>query len=147
MIYIFCEIILHRTMTEKNENNTIRLDKWLWCARFYKTRSLAAESIKSGKIKINGDKAKPSKLVSINDNLFIRKESFNYDITVLGIPKNRLSASLAIELYEETQDSIDLREQLTAQIKAESKLYPRSLGRPTKRDRRQIVRFKTGEKI
>lgn len=134
-------------MTETIKNNTIRLDKWLWCCRFYKTRSLAAESIKSGKIKINGDKAKPSKMVSINDQILIRKESFNYDIRVLDIPKNRLSASLASKLYQETQQSIDAREQLQEQIKAESKLYPRTIGRPTKRDRRQIVRFKTGEKI
>ena len=134
-------------MTEQNDNNAMRLDKWLWCARFYKTRSLAADSIKSGKIKINGDKAKPSKLVNVNDNLLIRKDTFNYDIKVLSIPKNRLSANLASQLYEETQESINVREQLKVQIKAESKLYPRTIGRPTKRDRRQIVRFKTGNKV
>ena len=121
----------------------MRLDKWLWCARFFKTRGLAAEAIKSGKIKINEAKAKPSKIVSIGDNLSIRKDVFSYDIEVLAIPKARLSAALAKELFVESADSINTREVLVQQIKNDAQLRPKYPGRPTKRDRRQIVKFKT----
>ena len=121
----------------------MRLDKWLWCARFFKTRGLASEAIKSGKIKINNAKAKPAKLVTTGDQLEIRKEMYTFQIVVSGIPKARLSAALAQELYDELPDSIAARELLAQQIKYEAQTQPRTAGRPTKRDRRQIVRFKT----
>lgn len=121
----------------------MRLDKWLWCSRFFKTRSIAAEAIKAGKIKINGERAKPAKSIAPNDQLSIRKDLFRYEITVIDIPKARLSAALASQLYEEHADSIETRQQLNEQLKQEAKLYPRAKGRPTKHDRRQIIRFKS----
>ena len=130
-------------MSDPNNNTTMRLDKWLWCSRFFKTRSQATEAIKSGKIKINDVKAKPSKLISINDRLSIRKGPWHYSVVVQKVAKNRLSASLAAELYIEDKDSIAKRNELSTLLKAESKLYPKTSGRPTKRDRRQIIRFKT----
>ena len=130
-------------MTEQSEKLSMRLDKWLWCARFYKTRSMASNAIKAGKIKINGERAKPSKTISLKDILSIRKDLFKFEVTILGISKSRLSAPLAAQLYEEHQDSIETRSLLSEQIKAEAKLYPKTQSRPTKRDRRHIVKFKT----
>ena len=123
--------------------SSMRVDKWLWCARFFKTRSLAAEAVRSGKIKINGDKAKPARSVSQTDLLSISKGPFKFEITVLGIPKSRLSAAAASKLYTESPSSLAAREQVQQQIKAESDIYPRTRGRPTKRDRRELVKFKT----
>ena len=130
-------------MPKSDDNNAMRLDKWLWCARFFKTRSQAAEAIKSGKIKINGERAKPAKLIEEDDKLTIKKGPYEYNVTVINLSKNRLSATLAAELYLEDDDSLLKRQELNKLIQSEAKLYPRTSGRPTKRDRRQIIRFKT----
>ena len=124
-----------------NEINTIRIDKWLWAARFFKTRSLASEAIKGGKIVINNQKAKPSRNISISDQLKIKKGLFTYEITVKGLSKNRGPASEAIKLYEESEDSVISRQKLAEQLKAESATRPATPGRPSKRDRRNIIRF------
>lgn len=120
----------------------IRLDKWLWCARFYKTRSIAADALKTGKITINGERAKPSKSVKPGDMLNIRKGPYHYAITVLGLAKSRQSAARASLLYEESAESISERELLAAQLKAETALTPSTKGRPSKKDRRAIIKFK-----
>lgn len=121
--------------------NNLRIDKWLWVTRFYKTRGLASEAIKGGKIDINETHAKPSKTVQINDRIKIKKSPFTYEITVKGLSKHRGSASIAVTLYEESEDSIIAREKLSEQLKAESALRPTIPGRPSKRDRRNIIRF------
>lgn len=126
----------------KSDDNNARLDKWLWCARFYKTRSMAAEAIRSGHVKVNGERAKPSKTISAGMNIHLRKQAYSFDLKVKDIPKARLSAPKAALLYEETPASIQQREQISETIKAESALFPRTLGRPTKRDRRDIMKFK-----
>ncbi len=123
------------------EINELRIDKWLWAARFYKTRGLASEAIKGGKIDINGSHAKPSKTVQINDQIKIKKSPFVYEITVKALSKHRGPASEATKLYEESEQSRLARELLSEQLKAESALRPTTPGRPSKRDRRNIIRF------
>lgn len=124
------------------DSESMRLDKWLWCARFFKSRSIASDAIKAGKIRVNDERPKPSKTISVQDRLSIRKEAFRYDITVLQLPKSRLSASGAAELYIESEESRLAREQLNLQMKSEAALFPRTHGRPTKRDRRDLMKFK-----
>lgn len=131
-------------MPENNEiSANLRLDKWLWCARFYKTRSIAADALKTGKIMINGDRAKPSKNVKAGDQLELRKGPYRYSITVLALAKSRKSATDAALLYEESAESISKRELLATQLKAEAAINPVTKGRPTKKDRRSIIKFKT----
>ena len=131
-------------MPENNEKTDvlIRLDKWLWCARFYKTRSIAADALKTGKITANGERAKPSKSVKPGDMLNIRKGPYRYAITVLELAKSRQSAAGASLLYEESSESISDRELLASQLKAEAALTPSTKGRPSKKDRRSIIKFK-----
>lgn len=128
-------------MSSKNTLESMRLDKWLWCARFFKTRALAATAIKNNKIKVDGDSVKPSRSIVTGNVVMIRKPPFEYEIMILKLSPNRLSGSLAAELYEESEASITKREQLASQLKAESAAFPRTHGRPTKRDRRHIIRF------
>lgn len=119
----------------------MRLDKWLWCARFYKTRALATTAIKGNKVSVNKLATKPSKIIKLGDNIKINKSPYQYTITIQKIAHNRLSASQAALLYEEDSESIQKREELEKQIKADSASYPRTIGRPSKRDRRHIIRF------
>ena len=119
----------------------MRLDKWLWCARFFKTRALASTAIKGNKVKLNGTDIKAARNIKVGDQLEIRKSPFKYSITILKLNPHRLSASQAALLFEETPESISTREKLSQQIKAEALSFPRTRGRPTKRDRRHIIRF------
>ncbi len=128
-------------MARKEPLESIRLDKWLWCSRFYKTRALAAAAIKSNKIRVNDQPVKAAKSIRIGDKVLIRKTPYQYNISILQLSNNRLPASKAILLYEEDINSIQVREDLTKQIKAETASYPRTVGRPTKRNRREIIRF------
>ncbi len=131
-------------MPKNNENPdiTIRLDKWLWCARFYKTRNIAANALKTGKVTANGNRVKPSKTVKPGDSLNIRKGPYHYVITVLDLAKSRKSAAGAALLYEESPQSISERESFAIQLKAEATLMPATKGRPSKKDRRSIIKFK-----
>lgn len=131
-------------MPKNNEKTDVltRLDKWLWCARFYKTRSIAANALKTGKVTINGERAKPSKIVKAGDNLNIRKGSYHYGITVLGITRSRRSAADTAQLYEESIESKTKRELLIEQLKLDAVLMPTTKRRPSKKDRRTIIKFK-----
>ena len=133
----------------EESNDSMRLDKWLWCARFFKTRALAAAAIKGNKIRLNDTVVKAAKSIKVGDQIVIRKAPYQYDIRILKLSKNRLSASQAVLLYEESPNSIQTREDLTKQIKAENASFPRTRGRPSKRDRRHIIRFtrKTSDQI
>lgn len=124
-----------------NEIKGLRIDKWLWVARFFKTRGLASEAIKGGKIDINGSHAKPSKIIEIDNLLKIRKGAFIYEITVRALSRHRGPATEAAKLYQESDQSIANRTKLVEQLKAESALRPTTHGRPSKRDRRNIIRF------
>jgi len=128
-----------------SETDPVRIDKWLWAARFFKTRGLAAEAIKGGKIALNGSRAKPSRTVQPGDRLQIRRGPYEFDIFIEKISRQRGPASVAQTLYRETEASIEKREAIAQQLKAESASRPRFPGRPSKRDRRQIIRFTHGD--
>ncbi len=116
----------------------LRLDKWLWTARFFKTRALAADAIKGGKVLVNDVRAKPSKNIQPGDQLRLRRGAFEYELTVLGVSAQRASATAAAGLYWEHSQSVARRESIAEQLRAEAAGNP---GRPTKRGRRQILRF------
>ena len=123
--------------------DTLRLDKWLWAARFFKTRKLAAEAVSGGKVHLNGQRTKPSKEVKINSHLIIHKEQFSWDITVLAINAHRRPAAEAVLLYKETPESIKQREQDIILRREERQFMHTEPGsRPTKKQRRQIHQFK-----
>jgi ribosome-associated heat shock protein Hsp15 len=117
----------------------LRVDKWLWAARFFKTRGLAAEAIASGKVEINGTRVKPAKLVRMGDRMTVRRGPYVYALEVLALSARRGPASEAEKLYLETAQSRLARETLSAQLKRD--VQPHPLGRPSKRDRRRIVSF------
>ncbi|MEO5346616.1 MAG: RNA-binding S4 domain-containing protein [Magnetococcus sp. YQC-9] len=119
---------------------TERLDKWLWAARFFKTRALAIEAANGGKIHVNGLRAKPGRDIRIGDSLEIRKESFLYQVEVLALSWQRGPASVAQHLYEENEESRINRARVVEALRAEPRPLP-GVGRPTKKDRRAIVRF------
>ncbi|MEO6024832.1 MAG: RNA-binding S4 domain-containing protein [Burkholderiales bacterium] len=120
---------------------TVRLDKWLWAARFFKTRSLATDAVESGKIKLNGERPKPAKAVKIGDNLDVRTGPYTFAITVLGLSDKRGPAPVAQKLYAESTESLAARQLLSQQLHADAATAPLYRGRPTKKARRQIVRF------
>jgi len=124
--------------------DSIRIDKWLWAARFFKTRRLASEAVSGGKVHINGQRCKPSKEVKIGDALHISKDQYSWDITVKGINKQRRPASEAVLLYEEKAESIEKRREQIRLNKEQQALLPHKERerRPTKKQRRQIHRFK-----
>lgn len=122
----------------------VRLDRWLWTARFYRTRALAARAIDSGKIQLNGSRARRSKLVAAGDVLRIRKPPHEQIVVVRGLAERRGPASAAQALYEETSESVAARERLTTQLRFQPAVTHEGKGRPTKKDRRDIERFKRG---
>lgn len=124
--------------SEKIEKH--RIDKWLFAARFFKTRSLAAEAIDRGRITVNGYRVKPAKIVAIGDMLTIRINNYQYDIEILELSNKRGSATQAQQLYKETEESRKQRELLAARLKAQPQPFI-TKSRPTKRDRREIERF------
>lgn len=128
-------------MTE-TKGSHIRLDKWLWAARFFKTRSLAAAAVAGGKIKVNGERVKAAKAVRPDDELSIHVGIYEYVVRVRGLSGRRGPAPEAALLYEESVQSKVAREKLAARLSAERIYDSHEKGRPTKRARRQIIRFK-----
>ena len=121
----------------------VRADKWLWAARFYKTRTLATEAIAGGKVHVNGERAKPAKALQIGDAVRIRQEPYEFTIIVRQLAERRGTAAMATHLYEETAESRATRERVALQLKLTHTVFvPDSRGRPTKRDRRAIERLK-----
>ena len=125
----------------EENNESIRIDKWLWAARFFKTRSLAADAVTGGKIDVNGARAKPSRIMRLGDKLSIRRGPYESTVVVKGLAKLRGPASEAQLLYEETEESIRNRELVSAQLKLERPPEFHSPGRPSKKDRRAVLRF------
>jgi ribosome-associated heat shock protein Hsp15 len=125
----------------EENNESIRIDKWLWAARFFKTRSLAADAVTGGKIDVNGARAKPSRIMRLGDKLSIRRGPYESTVVVKGLAKLRGPASEAQLLYEETEESIRRRELTSAQLKLERPPEFDSPGRPSKKDRRAVLRF------
>jgi len=121
----------------------MRLDKWLWAARFYKTRQLAVEAVNGGKVHLNGLRTKPGKAVETGARLRIHKGALEWQITVEQLPKQRGPAREAVNCYSETESSKNRREQLLEQLRLQKAAMPlMTTSRPSKKDRRMIHRFK-----
>ncbi len=119
----------------------LRVDKWLWAARFFKTRSLASEAVNGGKVHVNGHRVKPSRSVRPGDQVQVQRAHETMVVVVQGINDRRGPAKEACKLYAETEDSRIKREEMALQNKLEAQMHPRSDRRPGKRDRRHIIRF------
>lgn len=122
----------------------IRLDKWLWAARFYKTRAVAREMIEGGKVHYNGQRSKPSKIVELNAMLTLRQGNDERTVKVLGITEQRRPATEATQLYEETTESVEKREKMALARKMNSLTMPHPDRRPDKKERRDLMKFKHG---
>jgi ribosome-associated heat shock protein Hsp15 len=131
-------------MTETDDSK-VRLDKWLWAARFYKTRSLAADAIEGGKVQVNGDRVKRAKPLQVGDEVRIRQGPFEHQIVVSRLSDRRGPASEAAQLYQEKPASRAAREAMALQLKSLHSAFVPERGRPTKKDRREIRRFKGRE--
>ncbi len=116
----------------------VRIDKWLWAARLYKTRNMAADAVDGGKVHVNQQRIKPSYRVKINDVVLISRTGFRQEITVRAIESNRRCAIEARGLYEESAQSIAQREHFVEQRKILSQAMPGSTGRPGKHERQKI---------
>jgi ribosome-associated heat shock protein Hsp15 len=121
------------------EHGKLRIDKWLWAARFFKTRSLAADAVESGKVTMNGARLKPAKAIGAGDRLDIRLGQYHFEVEVLALSNRRGPAPEAQKLYRESDESRARRAEIAANLKALPQ--PAFKGRPTKRDRRDIERF------
>jgi len=119
-------------------SDTVRLDKWLWAARFFKTRTLATDAIDSGKVKVNGDKVKPARNVHIGDLLDIDNGSDRWEVDVMNLSDVRAAAPIARNLYEETDESVQRRALVAENRRLFREPTADFKGRPTKRDRRQL---------
>ena len=131
-------------MNKSNENlidDKCRLDKWLWAARFYKTRSLSADAIDSGKVRVDGERIKPAKEVKMGQSIAIRSKDVEIEVTVLGLSIIRRGAPDAVLLYAETEMSKLKREQVALARDADIGNRERGAGRPTKRQQRDIKKF------
>jgi ribosome-associated heat shock protein Hsp15 len=118
-----------------------RLDKWLWAARFYKTRTLASLAIDAGQVKAAGQRVKPAHLVHVGERVSVRKGGITWDVDVIALADRRGGAADAALLYAETAGSLAAREKALLERKAALAAEPRFAGRPTKRDRRKLEDF------
>ena len=123
---------------------SVRLDKWLWAARFFKTRTLAARSCELGRIQVNGQPGKPARDIHVGDRLQIRTEGGEFEIGVLLLSDTRGPASVAQTLYQESAASRERRAKETEERKLMRAFSPAPSSRPSKRDRRRIIQFRGG---
>jgi len=120
----------------------VRLDKWLWAARFFKTRSLATDAVAGGKVEVNGERAKPAKAVGPGDEIRLRLGPYEHIMIIRGVAERRGSAEIAQALYEETEASRMERDRLATQLRmAPAAFVYEEKGRPTKKDRRDLSAF------
>ena len=122
--------------------DSVRLDKWLWAARFYKSRTLAATAIEAGRVFVADERAKPARLIKVGENLKINREQERVELVVRGITDQRKSAPLARLLYEETPESLLARQTAAENRRFYSEPSQEIAGRPTKRNRRALERWK-----
>lgn len=132
-------------MTHAAHNSSVRVDKWLWAARFFKTRSLAATAVKGGHVHVNDHRAKASTGVHVDDRLTISKGEAVFEIDVLDLSEQRGPAAQAVQLYAETAASREQREARAAERRVARISMPRPAVRPDKKQRRQLRRFKQGD--
>jgi ribosome-associated heat shock protein Hsp15 len=131
-------------MTFMTPPDKIRLDRWLWAARFFKTRSLAASAIDGGKVQLNATRVKRSQQVQVGDQVRIRRPPYEFVVEVRALSEHRGPASEAQVLYAETAESLARRETLREQLRAQPTVSFEGKGRPTKKDRRRLDQFKQG---
>ncbi len=122
--------------------DSVRLDKWLWAARFFKSRTLAVSAIESGRVLVADERAKPSRLIKVGERLKIQREQERFELVVRGITEQRKSAPLARLLYEETPESVLMRQTAAENRRFYSEPSQDIAGRPTKRNRRALVRWR-----
>ncbi|WP_434526352.1 ribosome-associated heat shock protein Hsp15 [Photorhabdus asymbiotica] len=125
-----------------DSNQAVRLDKWLWAARFYKTRAVAREMIDGGKVHYNGQRSKPSKLVELRAEIKLRQGNDERTVEVLALSSHRRSAPEAQQLYRETEASIANREKMAIARKMNTLTMPHPDRRPDKKERRTLIKFK-----
>jgi ribosome-associated heat shock protein Hsp15 len=125
-----------------HEDGRVRLDKWLWAARFFKTRALAAEAVEGGKVQVNGDRPKRARPLQVGDEIRVRLGPYEHTLTVRALSARRGPASEAAGLYQETAASRTAREALAIQLKSLHAVFGPDKGRPSKKDRREIERLK-----
>jgi ribosome-associated heat shock protein Hsp15 len=126
------------------ERPKVRLDKWLWAARFFKTRALAADAIEGGKVEVGGARVKRAKLVQVGDSIRLRLGPYEHIITVRGLSERRGPASTAATLFEETAESKKTREELQFRMKVAAPQFAYDSGKPTKKQRRDIEKLRGG---
>jgi ribosome-associated heat shock protein Hsp15 len=119
----------------------VRFDKWLWAARFYKTRTLAAQAIDAGQARLGSERVKPAHAVRMGDAVSVRKHGMAWELVVTGVADRRGSAAVAATLYRETAESLAARTEELSRRRAAAASEPRFPGRPTKRDRRKLADF------
>lgn len=130
-------------MDNPDDDGRVRLDKWLWAARFYKTRGLAADAIAGGKVQVNGDRVKRARELKEGDEIRIRQGPYEHLIVVRALSDRRGPAAQAAALYQERPESVAAREALALQLKSVHSAFVTDVkGRPTKRDRRDLNRLK-----
>jgi len=122
--------------------DSLRIDKWLWAARFFKTRALASKACDLGRTLYNGHEAKPSREVHVGDHLEVKNEGGDFQIEVLALSQMRGPAAVAQTLYRESEQSREARAKATAERKAMQQFAPLPERRPSKRDRRRIIQFR-----
>lgn len=132
-------------MKENTATEKLRLDKWLWAARFFKTRSIAREMIEGGKVDYNGVRAKPSRTVEIGAKIKIMRGGIRMEVEVLQLSDIRGPASVAQQLYKETTQSIEARQKQLEQLRLNALLAPHPDTRPNKKERRQLLDVKYGQ--
>ncbi len=128
-----------------DQSESIRLDKWLWVARFYKTRAIARDMVDGGKVHYNGQRSKPSKTVEVGAELKLRQGNDERTIVILAVNNQRRGATEAQQLYQETEASIANREKVAQARKMNALTMPHPDRRPDKKERRHLIRFKNGE--
>lgn len=131
-------------MKQETHEQKYRLDKWLWAARFFKTRSLAVDAIDSGKVRVDGDRAKAAKEVRLGMIIHVRTRDFEIELSVIGLSDTRRGAPEAATLYAETDESREKREMAKLTRDEEHAARDRGTGRPTKRQLRDIHKFTRG---
>ena len=123
----------------------VRLDKWLWAARFFKTRGLAAQAIETGKVEVNGERAKRAKQLQVGDQLRVRLGPYHHIVKVRALSERRGPPAVAAQLFEETEESRKAREAMQLQVRIAQSVPGYDRGKPSKKDRRDIERLKRRE--
>lgn len=129
----------------QQDDDVVRLDKWLWAARFYKTRALAREMVDGGKVHYNGQRGKPSKAVELGAEIKLRQGNDERTVVVMALSAQRRSAAEAQLLYQETAASVENREKVALARKMNALTMPHPDRRPDKKERRNLIKFKYGE--